>query len=79
MRDYNIIDEDLFEKVDDVVTDGFNNVITDEKEVKKVIKARKIYKAIKILLYAIMGPGFMRAAYTTSNEKDKNTNYLNRF
>lgn len=68
MRDYNIIDEDLFE-----VSCDDENMDREQKIYKK------LFKYVKILAYAVLGPGGMRASYRTSNAKEKNTDYLNRF
>ncbi len=68
MRDYNIIDDDLFD-----FSDNDENTNIDQKKNKKFIKW------IRIALTAIMGEGFLYASHKASNEKEKNTNYLNRF
>lgn len=68
MRDYNIINDDLFDFSD-----------TDENMDLKQKKTKKLIKWIKIALTAIMGTGFLYASYKAPNDKEKNTNYLNRF
>jgi len=68
MRDYNIIDEDIFDVS-----------CTDENMSEEQKRFQKLYKYVRILAYAVLGPGGMRATYRTSNEKEKNTDYLNRF
>lgn len=74
MRDYYIFDEELFDKVEVNDSEG-----KSPKEIKKELKHKKIIKAIKIMLYALIGSGMAGILYKTSNEKEKNTDYLNRF
>jgi len=74
MKDYSIIDEELFDKVE--VDESDNR---DKDEIRKEKTRRKVLKAIKIALYALLGVGMARLAYKTSDAKDRNTDYINRF
>ncbi|MCR5799135.1 MAG: hypothetical protein K6G69_03585 [Lachnospiraceae bacterium] len=74
MKDYNIIDEELFDKVE--VDESDNR---DKDEIRKEKTRKKVLKAIKIALYALLGAGMARLAYKTSDAKDRNTDYINRF
>lgn len=74
MRDYYFLDEGLFDKVEVDNVEG-----KSEEEIKKELRIKRIIKAIKITLYALMGAAAARLFYKTSNEKEKNTDYLNRF
>ncbi len=74
MRDYYYLDEELFDKVE--VEDIENKT---EEEIKKERRFKKFAKAIKIMLHASLGSGAAMMTYQTSDAKDRNTNYLNRF
>lgn len=74
MRDYYVLDEELFDKVE--VDDSKNK---EEKEIKKEKGRKRFYKAVKIMLYAVMGSAAAMLSYKTSDNKDKNTDYLDRF
>lgn len=74
MRDYYVLDEELFDKVE--VDDSENK---EEKEIKKEKGLKRFYKAVKIMLYAVMGSAAAMLSYKTSDNKDKNTDYLDRF
>lgn len=71
MRDNYYLDEELFDKIEDDSVEG--------KGDKKALRSRKILKAIKIALYAILGETGARLFYKSSNEKSKNTDYIDRF
>lgn len=74
MRDYNIIDDELFDEVVVENTEG-----KSEEQIKKEIRVKKTLKGIRIALYALMGAAAARLFYKTSDEKEKNTDYLDRF
>lgn len=74
MSDYNVIDVDVFDKVE---VDNIEN--KSEEEIKQEMRKRKTLKAIKIMLFALMGAAFASLTYKPSNAKEKNTDYLDRF
>lgn len=74
MSDYNVIDVDVFDKVE---VDNIEN--KSEEEIKQEMRKKKTLKAIKIMLFALMGAAFARLTYKPSNAKEKNTDYLDRF
>lgn len=74
MRDYYVLDEELFDKVE--VEDIENK---SEEEIKKEKRLKRLYKAAKILLFATLGSAIARLTYKTSDAKEKNTDYLDRF
>lgn len=71
MRDYYFLDEDFLE------VKKFDESLGAENKKKNFFQ--KVYRAVKVVAIMFLGPGFMRATYKTSDAKDRNTNYIDRF
>lgn len=74
MKENWYLDDELFDKVEVHDTDG-----KEDNEIKEELKAKRTLKSIKIALYALLGGAAARLFYKAPDDKERNTNYLDKY